>query len=262
MICGTKFKTIKLYTSIINSRTYITLGISVIVTFLSIHYKLVYNLDLTLLSIAIIFPLVFNIRGAFRRREKALEHLSKYRSAMVTINFYLQTSTDLSKEEKRKTEDILSRISDQAVRHLKNNEENVESVDQAIHDFHTHISKLEEFIPRRIKDRIFRYMNDMQEGFENVFAINIHRTPRALKAYCLVFIYIFPFIYSPTVIYNIGVANSDLAVYFIVVVTEFILIALYNIQDQMEYPFDDIGVDDIKLENFQLHRRVYPFFKK
>jgi hypothetical protein len=25
----------------------------------------------------------------------------------------------------------------------------------------------------------------------------------------------------------------------------------------MEYPFDDIGVDDIKLENFQLHRKPY-----
>ena len=226
-------------------------------TYISIHYNLGYNLDLTLLSIAIIFPLVFNIRGAFRRREKALQHLSQYRSALVTINFYLQTSTDMSEEDKKKSEDVLARISDETVKHLKDNEENVEAVDQAIHEFHTHITELEEFIPRRIKDRIFRYMNDMQEGFENVFAINIHRTPRALKAYCLIFIYIFPLIYAPTIIYNIGATHSDLVVYFVVVVTEFILIALYNIQDHMEYPFDDIGVDDIKLENFQLHRKAY-----
>ena len=231
--------------------------ISVVVTYISIHFNLGYNLDLTLLSIAIIFPLVFNIRGAFRRREKALQHLSKYRSALVTINFYLQTSTDMSEEDKEKTEGILVKISDETVKHLKDNEENVDAVDQAIHEFHTHITELEEFIPRRIKDRIFRYMNDMQEGFENVFAINIHRTPRALKAYCLIFIYIFPLIYAPTIIYNIGATHTDLAVYFIVVVTEFILIALYNIQDHMEYPFDDIGVDDIKLENFQLHRKTY-----
>lgn len=231
--------------------------ISVIVTYISIHFNLGYNLDLTLLSIAIIFPLVFNIRGAFRRREKALQHLSKYRSALVTINFYLKTSTDLSEENKERTEGILKRISDETVKHLKNNEENVEAVDAAIRDFHTQIIELEEFIPRKIQDRVFRYMNDMQEGFENVFAINIHRTPRALKAYCLIFIYIFPLIYAPTIIYNIGATHSDLVVYFIVVVTEFILISLYNIQDHMEYPFDDIGVDDIKLENFQLHRKAY-----
>lgn len=161
----------------------------------------------------------------------------------------------MSDEDKKKTEDILSKISDETVNHLKNNAENVEAVDEAIHEFHSLITELEEFIPRRTKDRIFRYMNDMQEGFENVFAINIHRTPRALKAYCLVFIYIFPLIYAPTVIYNIGATHSDIVVYFIVVVTEFILIALYNIQDHMEYPFDDIGVDDIKLDNFHLHRK-------
>ena len=51
-------------------------------------------------------------------------------------------------------------------------------------------------------------MNDLQEGFENVHAINIHRTPIALKAYCLVFIYIFPFIYAPTNIYNIGATEN------------------------------------------------------
>ena len=234
------------------------MAISVIVTYISIHFNLGYNLDLTLLSIAIIFPLVFNIRGAFRRREKALQHLSKYRSALVTISFYLNTSTDMSEEDKKKTQEILAKISDETVHHLKDNEENVEAVDAAIEEFHTKIMELEEFIPRRIRDRIFRYMNDMQEGFENVFAINIHRTPMALKAYCLIFIYIFPLIYAPTIIYNIGATHSDIVVYFIVVVTEFILISLYNIQDHMEYPFDDIGVDDIKLENFQLHRKAYP----
>ncbi|MGB5654765.1 MAG: hypothetical protein WBM56_13135, partial [Robiginitalea sp.] len=125
------------------------MAISVIVTYISIHFNLGYNLDLTLLSIAIIFPLVFNIRGAFRRREKALQYLSKYRSALVTISFYLKTSTDMSEEDKKRTLDILGRISDETVRHLKDNEENVEAVDQAIHDFHSHIKELEEFIPRR-----------------------------------------------------------------------------------------------------------------
>lgn len=225
-----------------------------VITFLSIHFNLGYNLDLTLLSIAIIFPLVFNIRGAFRRREKALQHLSQYRAALVTVYHYLKMSKDLSPGDKKKVDDILQRISEETVRHLKDNAENVAAVDQAIKDFHENILELEQFIPRRIRDRILRYMNDLQEGFENVFAINIHRTPMALKAYCLIFIYIFPLIYAPTVIYNIGSVHNDSVVYFIVVVTEFILISLYNIQDQMEYPFDDIGVDDIKLEKFKLNR--------
>jgi hypothetical protein len=36
--------------------------------------------------------------------------------------------------------------------------------------------------------------------------------------------------------------------------SQFILISLYNIQDHMEYPFDDEGLDDINLQNFKINR--------
>ncbi len=224
------------------------------VTYASIHFNLGYNMDLTLMSIAIIFPLVFNIRGAFRRREKALQHLSQFRSAMKTIHFYIRMSEEMPEEQMEELDNLLKDISDKTMEHLKSNSDDVTEVDQAFHDLHEKIIKYEEFIPRRNRDRILRYLNDLQEGFENVHAINTHRTPQALKAYCLIFIYIFPLIYAPTIIYNIGAVHTDEVVYFIVVVTEFILISLYNIQDQMEYPFDDVGVDDIKLQNFKLYR--------
>lgn len=211
-------------------------------------------MDLTLMSIAIIFPLVFNIRGAFRRREKALQHLSQFRSALKTIHFYVQMNPEVSETDMKKLDETLLSISEEAVNHLKTNSVNVEAVDKTFQNLHDTILELEEVIPRRNKDRIFRYMNNLQEGFENVHAINIHRTPQSLKAYCLIFIYIFPLIYAPTIIYNIGASQNAQVVYFIVIVTEFILISLYNIQDQMEYPFDDIGVDDIKLDNFRLDR--------
>jgi len=32
----------------------------------------------------------------------------------------------------------------------------------------------------------------------------------------------------------------------------FILISLYNVQDQMENPFDQHGLDDIRLNDFRL----------
>ena len=211
-------------------------------------------MDLTLMSIAIIFPLVFNIRGAFRRREKALQHLSQFRSALKTIHFYIRMTDEMPEAQMEELDDILKRISDETMQHLQSNSDDVTKVDQAFHDLHEKIMRYEEYIPRRNRDRILRYLNDLQEGFENVHAINTHRTPQALKAYCLIFIYIFPLIYAPTIIYNIGAVHTDEVVYFIVVVTEFILISLYNIQDQMEYPFDDVGVDDIKLQNFRLYR--------
>jgi len=225
-----------------------------VVTYASIHFNLGYNMDLTLMSIAIIFPLVFNIRGAFRRREKALQHLSQFRSALKTIHFYIQMTDEMPEAQMEELDGLLEQISDKTMEHLRTNSHDVSDVDKAFRELHQSIMKYEEFIPRRNRDRILRYLNDLQEGFENVHAINTHRTPQALKAYCLIFIYIFPMLYAPTIIYNIGAVQNAEVVYFIVVVTEFILISLYNIQDQMEYPFDDVGVDDIKLQNFRLYR--------
>jgi len=137
---------------------------------------------------------------------------------------------------------------------LRKNTEGTDDIDRSIDELQEFVIHLKDGIPRRIRDRIFKYMNGLQEGFENVHAINIHRTPRALKAYCLVFIFVFPIIYAPTIVYNIGAKENTSVVYFIVVATQFILMSLYNIQDQMEYPFDDVGVDDIKLENFKINR--------
>lgn len=230
------------------------LGISVGVTYLSLAYRLGYNADLTLLSIAIVFPLVFNIRGAFRRREKALEHLSRFRSSLKTLYFYVQMGTELTPQEKGQGEALIGKISDLTLLHLKKNPGEAKAVDDAINELHYFILQAEEGISRRIRDRMFRYLNDLQEGFENLHAINTHRTPKALKAYCLVFIFVFPLIYAPNIVFNIGASHSDMVVYFIVVVTEFILISLYNIQDQMEYPFDEVGLDDIQLENFGIDR--------
>ena len=53
------------YLTIINYRTLIVLVLSIAVPYIAYEFGIVYNLDLTLISIAIIFPLVFTIRGAF-----------------------------------------------------------------------------------------------------------------------------------------------------------------------------------------------------
>jgi hypothetical protein len=84
------------YLSIINYRTLITLILSLVVPFAAYQFEVVYNIDLTLMSIAIIFPLVFTIRGAFRRREKALEHLSLFRAGLKTIENLIYFSQKIS----------------------------------------------------------------------------------------------------------------------------------------------------------------------
>ncbi len=228
--------------------------ISVGVTYMCYRFGINFNVDLTLLSIAIIFPLVFTIRGSFRRREKALEHLSEFRSTIKTVKYFLLSTNELADEYKDEIEAILLDINSTVLDHLANKDYAIKDLDDIIHKVYQFILDKNQHIPRQIKEKVFRFMKDMHESIENLHAIHIHRTPISLMAYCLIFIYLFPLIYAPSIINNLGDYHPEWITYFIVLLTEFILILLYNIQDQLEYPFDNKGMDDIDLDNFRIHR--------
>ena len=242
------------YLIIINFRTLITLFLSLIVPFIAYEFKVIYNIDLTLMSIAIIFPLVFTIRGAFRRREKALEHLSRFRASLITVKNYFHNSK-MPDELKEDSSQVLQELNDALFGHLNTKNEDTSDYDiklQAAFDF---ITTNKESISNGTREKIYRFFRDVMDSADNLIAIHSHRTPVSLKAYCLIFIYIFPAVYTPTIINKIGLENPSWLTFFIVVLSEFILISLYNIQDQMEHPFDDEGLDDIKFKIFRINRK-------
>ena len=242
------------YLSIINYRTLITLALSLIVPLVAYQFKVVYNIDLTLMSIAIIFPLVFTIRGAFRRREKALEHLSLFRAGLKTIDNLIQFSPKISDADKLEGQEKINALNNALYNHLTTKNEDPAAFDIEYENFLSYIRAKNETITGGTREKIFRFLKDVLDSADTLIAINSHRTPISLKAYCLIFIYIFPVIYTPTIINKIGFDNPSWLTFFIVILSEFILISLYNIQDQMEHPFDDDGLDDIKLKIFSVNR--------
>lgn len=242
------------YFSIINHRTLITLVISLVVPYLCYSHEIIYNIDLTLISIAIIFPLVFAIRGAFKRREKALEHLSKMKSALIGIQYLIKANNKMSVEEQEKGSILCTEIADRFMDHLDGSTPSKDDLDASFMSLVNFMEKNPETISNGLKTKINGIIQKVHEGMENALAIHIHRTPISLKAYCKVFIYIFPIIYTPTIINKIGLDNPEWITYFVVILSEFILISLYNIQDDMEYPFDHKGLDDIKLDSFRLKK--------
>ena len=243
------------YLSILNYRTLITLILSLIVPIVAYQFKVVYNIDLTLMSIAIIFPLVFTIRGAFRRREKALEHLSLYRAGLKTVENLIQFSPKIDDQVKLDGQSKINKLSNALYNHLTTKNEDPSEFDNAYEGFLDYMRENSDTITGGSREKIFRFLKDVLDSADNLIAIHSHRTPISLKAYCLIFIYIFPVIYTPTIINKIGIDNPSWLTFFIVILSEFILISLYNIQDQMEHPFDDDGLDDIKLKLFSIKRK-------
>ncbi|MAU64330.1 MAG: hypothetical protein CMC38_08350 [Flavobacteriaceae bacterium] len=224
------------------------------VPIIAYKYSITYNIDLTLISIAIIFPLVFNIRGAFRRREKALEHLSLYRASLKTVENII-SSSKLEPNEINKGNELIKKSNIGLIDFLSNIENDTTIHDENINELFEFLNSNKIIIGNGVLQKALRFLKDTIDSADNLVAIHRHRTPISLKAYCLMFVYIFPLVYTPTIIFKIGVENPPYLTYFIVTLSEFILISLYNIQDQMEYPFDKEGIDDIDLEIFKMKRK-------
>jgi hypothetical protein len=243
----------KKYLQIINIRTFQVLLICGITSFLVIRYDIQYNYDLTVISIAIIFPLVFTIRAAFRRREKALEHLSRFRASLLIVHYSFQRAKKLDDQKKTEIRNTLAGISNSLMALLSK-----KTKDEG--ELRNHLNGVFEFIQNHKEEvgtgeamKIFRFMKDVHTTVENLVAIDNHRTPISLRAYCQVFIYFFPLIYTPALLHRLTEKTQDPAqwiVYSLSMMTGFILISLFNVQDEMEHPFDQQGLDDIRLDGF------------
>tara|TARA_B100000767_G_C19761713_1_gene535431 strand:- start:83 stop:823 length:741 start_codon:yes stop_codon:yes gene_type:complete len=242
------------YLIIINIKTVIAVLISILVLFLATKFKIDYEIDLTLISIAIIFPLVFCIRSAFKRREKALEHLSQFRSNLRTIGHYLKMSK-LSEDGLKELSVLSNKVESDFLNELSKSDINLKKIDSNTEEIFNFFKTNEEEISGGLRQKAIRFLRDVSDSQDNLIAIHLHRTPISLKAYCLIFIYLFPVVYTPTIMAKMGSAeDANYLTCFVVLLSEFILISLYNIQDQMEYPFDDDGLDDIKLKKFKFDR--------
>ena len=257
----------KKYTSALNFRTLISVIISLIATWTAYKYNLSFNLDLTLISIAVVFPLVFTLGSAFQRREKALEHLGRAKGSLAAIKYIFSVSK-APDVEKKKIEDQVKEVKSELIKYLYSESNDKETLNVSINKIKLFIDKNKEFLGRSISVRVYRLMRDVIMGVENSISIKLHRTPQTIRAYCELFIYIFPFYYAPTLIYNLGNAalgfeigataggseyfDTTFLVYALNVIISFILISLFNVQEQIENPFDGDGMDDIQLENYEL----------
>ncbi len=83
-------------------------------------------------------------------------------------------------------------------------------------------------------------------SFENLKHIYQYRTPRTLRSYSKIFIYIVPVVYAPYFA-MLGENQSMFIAMIMPIMFALIFTALDNIQEHLENPFDQVGEDDIKI---------------
>ena len=243
------------YLSIVNIRTLVALSITALVTFLTINFNFQYNFDLTMISIAIIFPLVFTIRSAFKRREKALEFLSRFKAGLITTDAAIQSNTKIPIEDKNSIRETILEVSKNLKEYLGPEPVPIEKVRKEAQKITNFLQDYIQYFKFNPAMKIHGFMRDVYIGIENTASIKEHSTPASIRAYCLVFIYLYPVVYTPSLYYQMqgGFGENDSWVlYFLTLFSVFILISLYNVQEQLENPYDQKGLDDIQLENFDL----------
>lgn len=243
-------KILKSLNLIINYRTVIVTILSLATTWLCLRYQYTANFPLTLIGIAIVFPIVFSINSAYRRRESALQHLSDFKMHGLAIYFAGRDWLDadgLAQKIKNNLQDLFQHMS--VLMHSKK----VDLLkEQQVHTAFSELSRLlQEFRGTALAggeiSRISQYLSKMMIAFDKMKIILHYRTPITLRAYNKVFIYTFPIIYGPYFAYTFESYSGGLG-YMMPVMFSFILVSLDNIQDHLENPYDLVGEDDVKLE--------------
>ncbi|MFK7831613.1 MAG: hypothetical protein AB8B57_17710 [Congregibacter sp.] len=243
------------YLATIDAKTLLLCAICLIVTHLSFRFDIAYDLNITLFSIAVVFPLVFTIREAFKRRDSALKFLSLFKASMASVHYCFEQCKKLNDQQHAEVTAQLEKVSDLFFEAL-NSQDSVKTIETTGRHAEAAVNEIFHFIQRNndaissgLTLKIIRFVQDVNESIENTISLKMHGTPISMRAYCLVFVFLFPFVFAPTIVYHLPDTPAAVS-YGLAILHGFVLISLYNVQTQMENPFDQVGLDDIKLEEY------------
>lgn len=249
----------KAITSVFNYRILIILIETVLVYFLYNYYKINLAIDFTIISIAIVFPLVFSITSAYQRRQESIETFAEFRNKIIDISNIFYAVNGVQKEDYNKIYNELIEAQKLLVEYIKSSDGNTKFNDlrNKRKDILLHIDSYKHLFNEREKDSLIRVKNELFLSAEKLRGTKIHETPISLRKYCLIFIYLSPLLYDSQLVLgqsSFGYTIETLISLLFSLLISFVLMALYNVQEYIENPFDQKGLDDLKIDEMQVNQ--------
>ncbi len=236
---------------IINWKTFVITFLSIASTAFCLHFEIKADFPLTLIGTAIVFPIVFSIGGAYKRREVALDEYGSIkahgRALYFAVSHWLENPpNDLKAEIKSHLENLLNSCTDVFTNPVSQLEETEKGVYNSFKDLSVFIKSMRGYgLPSGEASRSNQFLSKMMISFERIKHIYQYRTPRTLRTYSDVFIVILPIVYGPH--FAESVTSYSYGLQFAVpILFSVILVALDNIQSHLENPFDQQGEDDVQ----------------
>jgi len=244
---------------IVNLQTVIISLLAVTSTAICIHYKYEAEFPLTLVATSIIFPIVFSIGGAYKRREAALKEYAAIKGYLRAIFFVSRDWLDHPKPENvTKMNDIIYDFFNNFRTMFTSPKDQLIENEKRVYD---NFSDFSLYIKHELRNeglssgecsRTNQYLQKMMISFESIKHIYQYRTPRTLRAFSSLFIKVMPIVYGPYFAFKAEEMSWGLE-FVIPILLTMILVSLENIQEHLENPFDQIGEDDI---NFNVEKFV------
>jgi hypothetical protein len=238
---------------IVNLQTLIISALAVASTVVCIHFKFEAEFPLTLIAMSVVFPIVFSIGGAYKRREAALKEYASIKGYLRAIFYVSRDWLDKPKKENvDKMVDIIDRFLKNFRTMFTEPIDNLEVNEEKVYD---NFSEISLYVKHELRgeglssgecSRTNQYLQKMMISFESIKHIYQYRTPRTLRAFSNLFIKILPILYGPYFAFQAETFSYGLE-YVIPVLLTMILVSLDNIQEHLENPFDQVGEDDITI---------------
>jgi len=245
-------QTLSNFRKIIDGHTLVITVLAVFFTYLCRQFDFVFDMPTTLIGIAVIFPLVFSIVSAYRRREEALRYFASMKGHAVALYFahrdWLPSDSSFAPDGDALVNDLLTAVAD----YFRSNQSNEDAALARIYQVYntysqSHVQMRRAGVTSGEISRANQYLRAIMIEFERMKNIASYRTPVALRAYSRLFLNIFPILFAP---YFASVAYPDYpaAGYGVAILYSMVLVSLDNIQDHLENPYDGVGADDLRLD--------------
>ena len=183
---------------ILNYKTLIITALSVIATYLCSYYNVIGDLPITLIGTAIIFPVVFSISSAHKRREEAIMYYASLKSNLISLFYAGKNWADREHTKyQNHIEGILRNLMNNLVELFVNAPSSQKEWELKIYRNFDEISLFIQTLrkggisPGELS-RIDQYLTKSITDLEKMKQILCYRTPNSMRTYATFFLYSFP----------------------------------------------------------------------
>ncbi|XP_065643649.1 uncharacterized protein LOC136075172 [Hydra vulgaris] len=246
-----------------NIMVLLQMALAGLITYACKSFDIEYDINVTLFVSPIVFPLAFSINTDFQRREKVLEDLALFKSSSMMWFFCLRDWREacelddaFMKTVRNKLKCLLFHLREYL---LTEKLDRRQFILRVIYEDLSDANQLNEKVRASpmpanspLVSNMVALLNIMCLSFEKLRVIREYRSPRSIRSFTKVLIFVIPLILSPYYVHiGVNVEQKDVnnwSPYYISLMVAFVFGVLQGVQDKLDDPFDGMSEDDINLD--------------